>query len=303
MRDIYSKRTKEQPKQLIYDEISKKLRVQIIRTWKKFFRQLDKEKEAIKAWAQIHGIICDEHGHHTLLENPFGSRYYDSYRCEQYFENNESIKECFDVVEIVFGVIRKTPKIVQRRFRYSPKNAIDELNERFEENNFGYEFLEGRIVRVDNKLLHKEIIATTLDLTLNPVFQNANDEFLSALNHLKNNRNKEALNDSLKSFESTMKIIFNELEWQYNDNDTAKNLIQICFDKELIPSYLQSQFSALRSVLESGIPTIRNKRSGHGQGPNKIVVPVSLATFSIFMTGVCINYLIELYEEKNDLPK
>lgn len=296
MRDIYSKRNKIEPTELNYESISKKLKVQIIRTWKKFFNQFKSELDE-KFWLRINSIICDEHGKHTLLEDDL-SQYYERYRCQYYFENLNSLKEEIDVIEIVFGAIEKIPKIIDDNLSVTPEEVITELNERFQENDFGYEFIKGKIVRIDNKLLHKDIIEKVIKLTEENLFENANEEFLSALSHLKNRRNKEALNDSLKAFESTMKIIINDLGWDYDEDDTARKLIQKCLDKELIPLFLQSQFSALRTTLESGIPTIRNKRSGHGQGPIKILVPNSLASYSVYMTGVCINYLIELYKEK-----
>ena len=296
MRDIYSKRNKGTPNKLVYNQIDEKLRVQIIRTWKKFFNQYDEETSE-NLWEKINNIICDEHGKHTLLEDDI-RRWKESYRCEHYFENLESLDESFDVIEIVFRAISKIPDFIHQRISLRPDEVITELNERFRENDFGYEYTKGKIVRVDNKLLHKNIVNQVIELTNDSLFLNANEEFLSALNHLRHGRNKEALNDSLKSFESTMKIIIHDMGWDYNENDTASKLIQKCLDNELIPKPLQSQFSALRTTLEAGIPTIRNKNSGHGQGPKKIVVPDSLATYSIYMTGTCINYLIELYKEK-----
>lgn len=296
MRDIYSKRNKKASDKLVYDRIDEKLRVQIIRTWKKFFNQYEEETTE-ELWGQINSIICDEHGKHTLLKNDF-RRFKESYRCQHYFENSKTLEESFDVIEIVFRAISKIPEIIHQRISHSPEEITSELNERFRENDFGFEFTKGRIVRVDNKLLHKDILNQVIQLTNESLFLNANEEFLSALDHLRHRRNKEALNDSLKAFESTMKIIINDMGWGYDEKDTAVKLIQKCLDKELIPKFLQSQFSALRTTLEAGIPTIRNKNSGHGQGPKKIVVPDSLASYSIYMTGTCINYLIELYNEK-----
>lgn len=296
MRDIYSKRNKKASDNIVYDRIDEKLRVQIIRTWKKFFNQYD-EDTTENLWKQINAIICDEHGKHTLLEDDI-RRFKESYRCQHYFENLESLEESFDVIEIIFRNISKISEFMYRRTTLRPEEVTSELNERFRENNFGFEFTKGRIVRVDNKLLHKDILNQVIQLTNDSLFLNANEEFLSALDHLRHRRNKEALNDCLKAFESTMKIIINDMGWDYDENDTANKLIQKCLDKELIPKFLQNQFSALRTTLESGVPTIRNKNSGHGQGPKKIVVPDSLASYSIYMTGTCINYLIELYKEK-----
>jgi hypothetical protein len=296
MRDIYSKRNKKAPDELVYDKIAEKLRVQIIRTWQKFFNQYG-EYTTEDIWRQLNDVICDEHGKHTLLENGI-KRYEESYKCQYYFENLENLEESFDVIEIIFKAISKIPEVYHDNIPISSEEIVEELNERFRENDFGYEFTKGSIIRVDNKLLHKDIVNQVIHLTNENLFSNANEEFLSALDHLRHGRNKEALNESLKSFESTMKIIIHDMGWDYNENDTANKLIQKCLDKELIPNSLQSQFSALRTTLEAGVPTIRNKNSGHGQGPRKIVVPDSLASYSIYMTGTCINYLIELYKEK-----
>jgi hypothetical protein len=296
MREIYSKRNKKSKNELVYDSIDKKLRVQIIRTWDKFFNQYDEEITE-KLWDQINNIICDEHGKHTLLDDGWNS-YKECYKCQYYFENLDNLEESFDVIEIVFRAISKIPEVIHQRISINAEEVTEELNERFRENDFGYELTKGHIVRVDNKLLHKDILNQVIQLTNECLFINANEEFLSALDHLRNKRNKEALNDGLKAFESTMKIIIHDMGWNYQQDDTASKLIQKCLDQELIPKFLQSQFSALRTILEAGIPTIRNKNSGHGQGPTKIIVPDSLASYSIYMTGTCINYLIELFKEK-----
>ncbi len=63
-----------------------------------------------------------------------------------------------------------------------------------------------------------------------------------------------------------MKAICDKHKWQYQANAKAKTLIQISFDKDLVPSFSQTQLTSLRSMQESSIPTGRNKLSGHGQG-------------------------------------
>lgn len=78
-----------------------------------------------------------------------------------------------------------------------------------------------------------------------------------------------------------MKAICDKHKWQYKSGDTAKNLIQICFDNNLIPSFWQAQFTSLRSMLESSIPTGRNKLSGHGQGTEPITIPNYLVAYML----------------------
>lgn len=116
-------------------------------------------------------------------------------------------------------------------------------------------------------------------------YHGAQQEFLSAYEHYRHGKHKEALNDCLKSFESTMKAICDKHKWTYQPNATAKALIQTCFDNNLIPSFWQQQLSSLRSMLESGIPTGRNKLSGHGQGTTPTVVPEYLVAYMSHMTA------------------
>ena len=65
------------------------------------------------------------------------------------------------------------------------------------------------------------------------------------------------------------------------------------FDNDLIPAALQSQFSALRSVLESGVPTVRNKMAGHGQGSIPASVPDYMARFAMHLTASNIVLLVD----------
>ena len=97
---------------------------------------------------------------------------------------------------------------------------------------------------------------------------------------------KECLNECLKAFESCLKTICKKRNWQYDDKrSTAKDLIQIVFDNGLIPSFMQSHFSALKSTLESGLPTVRNRQAGHGQGSTQVIVPEYIAAYALHLTA------------------
>ena len=124
----------------------------------------------------------------------------------------------------------------------------------------------------------------------------ANDEFLSAHEHYRHQRYKECLNDCLKSFESLMKAIHKKHSWQFNDTDTAKKLINSCLANNLVPEYLQNQFSSIRILLESGIPTIRNKEGGHGQGAEITKVPEYLASYTLHLTATNLLFLAKCEE-------
>ena len=293
--DIYSKRHKNKNEVFIYDCLTKKLKIQIIKIWEKFFNQID-EYDRDSVWEKIHSLLCEEHGKHTLLNDGF-NYYYDSYKVQHYFENKEDLEECLDVIEIVFRAISKTGEYfisINKYIKFSSEEAISDLNTRFIENERGFEFNKDNIIKIDSKLLHIEIIKPILGLLNNGDFKNAEDEFLSALEHFRFGKNKECLNDCLKAFESTMKIICFKNRFKYDKSDTSKKLISILIINKFIPTYNESQLSAMRQLLESNIPTLRNKNSGHGQGPDEIIVDKELASYMLYITGTTIKLFFDL---------
>ena len=196
----------------------------------------------------------------------------------------EIIEKVLDAVELSFQVIGRD-------------DAIEELNQRFKEHGFGYQFTNGQIIRIDSEFTHTEIVKPALRLLGKKQYAGAQQEFLKAHEHYRKGNAKEALNECLKAFESVMKAICNKRKWSYSNNATAKPLIQVCFDKGLIPSFWQSHYSSLRNLLESSVPTGRNKLSGHGQGTTPEAVPDRLVAYMLHMTASAIVFLAEADEK------
>lgn len=73
-------------------------------------------------------------------------------------------------------------------------------------------------------------------------------------------------------------------------------MIDLVFENELLPKALQSEFTALRSVLASGLPVARNKMSGHGQGQDVREVPAYISRFALNQAAANIILLIEAHE-------
>ena len=135
----------------------------------------------------------------------------------------------------------------------------------------GYQYASGQIIRMDSRFAHSEIVKPALSFLSDPIYKGANEEFLKAHEHYRERDYKDCLNNCLKAFESCLKAICQKRGWSYDPKKAAaKDLIQIVFDKGLIPSFMQSHFSALKSTLESGLPTVRNRRAGHGQRFRKL---------------------------------
>jgi hypothetical protein len=83
----------------------------------------------------------------------------------------------------------------------------------------------------------------------------------------------------------------NKRGWKYDAKATSKALIECCIDNGLVPSFWMQHFSGLRAMLESGVPTARNRLSGHGQGSKIVDVPTNLVAYALHMTAATIVFL------------
>ncbi len=295
--DLYSKRQKqlrgEVPDVFTYDEIPNGLRVQIVQIWTDAIGEdLVQPIRAQEVYHTINRVLCREYSLFQLTDR---LRLRDSLK--DYFLAASEVEKVIDIIELTFRVITDCcgdyMYMKSCRTSMSVNSAIAELNGRFLEWGVGYQFESGIIIRKDSEFLHVETMKPVLGLLQNPKYKGANDEFLTAHEHYRNGNEKEALSECLKSFESTMKAICTERNWAYSQNDTAKRLIEICLTNGLIPSYLQSHFTSLRMGLESGVPTVRNRLGGHGQGVQMTIVPGYLLNYMIHLTATTILMLIE----------
>jgi hypothetical protein len=171
------------------------------------------------------------------------------------------------------------------------KDAIREFNVRLREASLGFQYESGRMIKVDTEYAHQQITKPAIEILNSKYLKGARDEFLSAHAHYKERRYKECIADCLKSFESAMKSICDKKKWQVSANATSKTLIDTCFSKGLIPDYMQAEFAALRALLESGVPTTRNRTSAHGQGIVPLGVPDHLAAFVLHQTAAALIFL------------
>ena len=207
------------------------------------------------------------------------------------------MEKVLDVIELTFRMV----DTYTRKWEYLHRNdaseiaddAISELNTRFREHGVGYQYEAGEIVRVDSQLLHKEAVQPAIHLLSPREYSGAQEEFLKAYDHFRHGNHKEALNDALKAFESTMKIICDKKGWAYNPTDTSKKLLDICFENNLVPQFWQQHMSAIRSLLEGGVPTGRNRLSGHGQGQTPVDVADHIVAYVLHMTASAVVFLVK----------
>lgn len=297
--DLFSKRRRrergEVPEVYVYDDLPQALRVQIVHIVHDAFGEDNYGMHyAKKAYEFVKQTLCREYGLFELVQYPKT----DADSVFNFFLKEESVERALDVVDLCFKVINVTIRNDDGYTYHTTRQievdeAIAELNERFKEHGVGYQFESNELIRVDSQFLHVEAVKPALGLLRADGFKGANEEFLLAHEHYRHGRHKECLVNALKAFESTMKGICKIRRWPTQPTDTAKTLINVCLTNGLLPKYLDSQLGALRSLLESGIPTVRNKMGGHGQGPEPTIVPEFLARYALNLTATSIVFLVE----------
>jgi hypothetical protein len=302
--DLFSKRQRrargETPDVYRYDSLPNALRVQIIH----IIRDAVGEDgygtfHAAKAYELIKNTLCREYGVFELVERPES----DMHSVFNFFLREESVERALDVVELAFKFIASyiagnMDYLYYTTRKIEPRSAVAELNDRFKEHGIGFQFESNELIRIDSDFLHSEAVKPALTVLAGEGFSGANDEFLSAHEHYRHGRYKECLVDCLKAFESTIKAICKQRGWVTQPTDNAKNLITICFDNGLLPTYLESQFASLRSLLESGVPTVRNRNGGHGQGVDTIIVPEHVARYALNLTATNSLFLVDAHNAK-----
>jgi len=102
-------------------------------------------------------------------------------------------------------------------------DAVVEINTRFEQHAFGYQFENGNIIRIDSKLAHVEIIKPALVLLSEPLFAKANDDFMTAHRHYRTNEFKDCVTASNRAFESMLKAICDAERWEYEKGARASD--------------------------------------------------------------------------------
>jgi hypothetical protein len=294
--NLFSKRMKVERGEVSdvyqYTNFDNNLKVKIIHIINDFFEKIHLSEEY---YHEIINILCKEYGVFELT-----GRYRNNYgHLFNYFLEEENTEKALNVVELCFQSIDKFAKKDNSvgyimNSKISPDNAIRELNDRFKEEGFGYKYESGIIIKLSNEIIHNEIIKPVLKLLSDKSFKGSEDEFLSAHAHYRKGENKECITDCLKAFESTMKIICKKNKYLIKDNASAKELIAKLFEEKYIPQYLQCNFTSLQSLIESGVPTIRNKLSAHGQGDKNINPDDNITEYVIHLTASNILFLIKL---------
>ncbi|WP_294357156.1 STM4504/CBY_0614 family protein [uncultured Sphingomonas sp.] len=267
-----------------YENVPYKLRVQIVQVLQETLGQYHNYGNNKGYWDALSDMMRREKGVFHLsksYEDP------DTEYCS-WLLAEEDLDCLITGIELSLRVMIGYRKSIGR----DADGQIAEVNARMLEAGFGFEFVSNEMVQVDNYVLHSEVVVPALTLISDPTFKSANDEYLSAHEAFRKGEYEDAVVDCGKAFESVLKIIGAERSWPISTNDTVGKLVAAAFSTEFIPSYMQTQFTGLRSLLDSGIGTVRNKMGAHGAGSTARQLDKHLAAYQLHQTAAAIVFLV-----------
>lgn len=301
MYELYSRRIKNaagEPEVYEYDTFSDAFRNQVFYALSDvldFFECYGLQD----AWKSLHNSFSRELGVKCLYRSDYTER-----SQIEMFVGKTSNQNFLDFLDYAFSVVNQFKTISLHFCSDKEKNqriddSINELNYRLKQHSLGYEFVNGEIIRKDNEYLHQTVVKPALKLLVDTGFSGAEQEFLDAFEHRRKGENKDAILDALKAFESTMKAICDGLNYQYDaTKSAAKDLISILEANGFYPPYLNSHMAAVRTSLESGLPTLRNKNAGHGQGAQVVNVSDEFTEYALNLAATNIVLLTKIYVAK-----
>jgi hypothetical protein len=290
----WSRRKREQAKALsgtadvyYYSAPSQKLREQVrqlISGNEKFLKHCS----SLDAIDRAVTVMRKELGRRSLIKD------YDSYPTHDFYAFILSEPD----VDAWLSTIEVVTKLFHSEFDRCGRSKVSseyvaELNAWMIEDAFGYQIQNLEVIQISNEYSHSEITLPALNLLSEARFAGANSEFRQAHAEFRAGEYEDCIHDCCNAFESVLKVILDGKGWQYNQTDTAKKLLDVVFANNLIPAHMQNSFAGLRTILESGVPTVRNKTAGHGTGANPRVIPSYIAAFQLHQTAAAILLLSE----------
>ncbi len=242
-------------------------------------------------WEIVHGTLCRELGIHNLGR--------DGLPIEQVMHFIEVCEpdEFVDVIELCARVVSRVLQPMTEYDRQKlgvkqkPEDAISEINYRFREACFGYQFENGTAFRVDSEFMHEELVKPTLRILSGQGYDGARQEFLEAHRHYRAGDYEQAIIEAAKAFESTLKIVCEQKHWPFEKGARSSDLLKIVRSNGLWPDYLDASFDQLLATLTSGLPKVRNEQSAHGQGSAVRTTPRHVAAYAIHLAATKIVFV------------
>ncbi len=280
--DSFSKRIKPDQTEIIFEEAPHKLRIGLINLIEDYIKQ-----RYFFDYEQLYKLITDC----FMIERKSGINYEENVR--YLVKNKLDWNEIYDLIEFLYakliykeydgflGCYEEIPDQTKKlRYDYTVK-----INDLLSKCNIGWRLKKGRLERFIPEFIDTEIIQKTNILLKQKIFEGPNSQFNKALELLSNRPKPDVINcikEAVGALEGTVRILLGD------EKITLGKAIDKLVAEGKIKKPLDKIFHVLYG-LASDSPGVR-----HG-ATRKPDLSVSEATFLVFVSASCINFLCELF--------
>ena len=251
------------------------------------------------AWDFINKTLCRELGVHKLNGEATAASQVLT------FIGSTETDTFVDAIELCVRWIERIAKPMtdyQRQqfgIEQAPQDALDEINYRFRQSGFGYQFEDGEVFKVDSQFTHEELVKPALKILSVSGFEGPQAEFLEAHRKFRLGEYEQSVVEAGKAFESTLKVICDKNKWSYQGGARASDLLKVVRANGLWPDYLDGSFDQLAATLASGLPKVRNELGAHGQGAEVRSTPSYIAHYALNLCSAKIVLLAQAHKERS----
>jgi len=150
---------------------------------------------------------------------------------------------------------------------------------------------DGRMYMVDSRFLD-DLKNQMEEEMKRENFLGAYEEFKDARSYSQTGDSDVAIQKANCAFESALKSLLNQREG--SADDLLKRLRQ---ETDLLDGIPDDAQTAVVSKVLQGLPTLRHKLAGHGQGPKPINVPRAYGDLGVNLAATYIKFLLDLKKE------
>ncbi|MFM5599476.1 STM4504/CBY_0614 family protein [Aeromonas sp. 55A] len=282
-----------------YEDIPRRLRFQILKIYENLFTLRDRVMNPV--YANVKELIENEIGdnlpHDVFAISQYSEKNYETQVLFSYVENYCDTDGFLSVLEVVIDRVDKYSK--RGTLSVDIDSLIDEINTRFRESAVGYQIDKNslHIIKIESEFIQSEVMLPILTaLNSEPMYAGSQNEFMTAHDHYRHGRYRDAISSCGNSFESMLKAIHEKRGWDYEKGKaTASPLIDSCSANGLFPEWQKMQHKEInnifKSIIKTGVPKVRNEKGSHGQGPEVIEIPEHLASYMIHLTATNLLFL------------
>ncbi|QSF53846.1 MULTISPECIES: STM4504/CBY_0614 family protein [Brevundimonas] len=295
--NLYSRRARQARKNVddvyVYDHIPKSVRVQMLQVFSSVIGdyQIGYNAAANEVYDFIVRLMREELGVFSLNSS---STINAQRELSSWLDSTPDVERVVDCIELMMTVLDGHVRNAGNKFGKTDVDfAIGRANARLMEACVGYQYQSGQMIRFDSTVMHAEVVVPSLHLLADPDFASAEGEYLKAHAEYRDGQYETCIIECAKAFESVLKVVAVERGWPVKSSDPAKKLLDAAYGAGFIEPALQAEFTALRSLLEGAVPTVRNKMSGHGAGVTPRNVPQHFAALQLHQTGAALLFLVQ----------